>query len=97
LNETNTAKDVLEKVLAAENGKLIIGDKEVTTRLVQGEEEVQFWKQANQKRAAQRTQKNQRYAAGKRTGKRGGGFGQKRKRDRSLFSLKHFSLLFHFV
>jgi hypothetical protein len=54
LNEGNTAKDVLEKVLAAENGKLKIGDNEVTSRVVEGEEEAQFWKVANEKRAAQK-------------------------------------------
>jgi hypothetical protein len=84
LNEANTAKDVLEKVLAAENGKLVIGDNEVTSRIVEGEEEAQFWKEANEKRAAQRTQKNERYTGGKRraSGKRGGRRGgQKRKRD----------------
>jgi len=57
LNEANTAKDVLEKVLAAGQGKLVIGDKEVTTRVVEGEEEAQFWKEANEKRASQRTKK----------------------------------------
>jgi hypothetical protein len=83
LNEANTAKDVLEKVLTAENGKLVIGDNEVTSRIVEGEEEAKFWKEANEKRAAHRTQKNERYAGGKRraSGKRGRYVGQKRKRD----------------
>jgi hypothetical protein len=83
LNEGNTAKDVLEKVLAAENGKLKIGNNEVTSRVVEGEEETQFWKEANEKRAAQRTQKNDRYAGGKRGGrsKRGRHGPYKRKRD----------------
>ncbi|CAF0852962.1 unnamed protein product [Adineta steineri] len=89
LNEANTAKDVLEKVLAAGQGKLAIGDKEVTSRIVEGEEETQFWKEANEKRAAERTKKHQRFGGNKRGGhgKRntrgggGGGFGQKRKRD----------------
>jgi len=83
LNEENTAKDVLEKVLAAGNGKLVIGDNEVTSRIVEGEEEAQFWKEANEKRAAQRTQKNERYAGGKRraSSKRGRRVGQKQKRD----------------
>ncbi|CAF0895332.1 unnamed protein product [Adineta ricciae] len=75
LNEANTAKDVLEKVLAAGNGKLVIGDKQVTSRVVEGEEEARFWKEANEKRAAQRTQKNERYSGGKR-----GGFSKKKRR-----------------
>ena len=59
LNEANTAKDVLDKVLAAGDGKLIIGDNEVTTRIVEGEEEAEFWKEANEKRAAQRSRGRQ--------------------------------------
>jgi len=83
LNEENTAKDVLEKVLADGNGKLVIGDNEVTSRIVEGEEEAQFWKEANEKRAAQRTQRNERYTGAKRRGnsKRGRRVGQKQKRD----------------
>ncbi len=77
MNEANTAKDVLEKVLEAGNGRLIIGDNEVTSRIVEGEEEAQFWKEANEKRAVQRTQKNKRYAGGKRRRR----VGQKRKHD----------------
>jgi len=72
LNEANTAKDVLEKVLAAGNGKLVIGNTEVTTRIVEGEEEAKFWKEANEKRAVQRTQKGERSGGG---GRRGGGRG----------------------
>ncbi|CAF4549908.1 unnamed protein product, partial [Rotaria magnacalcarata] len=44
LNEADTAKTVLEKVLAAGQGKLVIDGKEVISRLVEGEEEVEFWK-----------------------------------------------------
>ncbi|CAF1066460.1 unnamed protein product [Rotaria sordida] len=69
LNEANTAKYVLEKVLEVENGKLIIENNEIICRIVEGEEEEQFWKQANEKRAAQRTQKNERYNNGKRNGR----------------------------
>ncbi|CAF3760262.1 unnamed protein product [Rotaria sordida] len=69
LNEANTAKYVLEKVLEAENGRLIIENNEIICRIVEGEEEEQFWKQANEKRAAQRTQKNERYNNGKRNGR----------------------------
>jgi hypothetical protein len=61
--------------LAAGNGKLIIEDNEITCRIVEGEEEEQFWKEANEKRATQRTQK---YG-----GKRGHHVGQKRKYDRN--------------
>ncbi|CAF2634829.1 unnamed protein product [Rotaria sp. Silwood2] len=83
LNEANTAKDVLEKVLAIGDGKLIIENNEITCRIVEGEEEAQFWKQANEKRAAQRTQKKERYNSGKRSGrdKRTRRDGQKRKRE----------------
>jgi len=91
LNEANTAKDVLEKVLAAGQGKLMIGNKEISSRVVEGEEEAQFWKEANEKRAAHRTKKSDRFSGGKRRGggrrgggrddRRGGGAGQKRKRD----------------
>jgi len=87
LNEANTAKDVLEKVLAAGNGKLIIGDKEVTSRVVEGEEEAQFWKEANEKRAAERIKKGERFGGNKRgarsnkRNRRGGG--QKRKHNRN--------------
>ncbi|CAF0734195.1 unnamed protein product [Rotaria sordida] len=89
LNEANTAKDVLEKVLAAGQGKLMIDDKEVICRIVEGDEEVQFWKEANEKRAAQRTKKSERFGGGKRGGRGGRGGhgkrnrrgGQKRKRD----------------
>lgn len=80
LNEANTAKDVLEKVLATGNGKLTIQDKEITARVIEGDEEAKFWKEANEKRAVQRTQKGeQRFAGGKR-GKRNRRGGQKRKR-----------------
>ena len=79
----NTAKDVLEKVLQAGEGKLIIAEKEVMIRVVGGEEEAQFWKEANEKRALERTKKNERHNAGKRSGrnKRNRLGGQKRKRD----------------
>jgi len=84
LNEANTAKDVLEKVLAAGKGKLVIGDKEVTSRLVEGEEEAQFWKEANEKRAAQRTKKGDRFGGNKR-----GGRGDKRNNRRGGQKRKH--------
>ena len=63
----------------------MIGNNEVTSRVVEGEEEAQFWKEANEKRATQRTQKSERYAGGKRrgSGKRGGRVAPKRKRDQS--------------
>jgi hypothetical protein len=80
LNEANTAKDVLEKVLAAGNGKLVIGDNEVTSRIVENEEEIQFWKETNEKRVAQRTQKNEQNTERKRrrSGKQGPHGEQKR-------------------
>ena len=83
LNVANTAKDVLEKVLAAGSGKLTVNGKDVTSRVVEGEEETQFWKEANEKRAAHRTQKSDRFSAGKRgkRARRPGQNGQKRKRN----------------
>lgn len=60
MNEANTAKDVLEKVLAADDGKLIIGDREIISRVVEGDEEMQFWKNVNDKRIAQRKGKRKR-------------------------------------
>jgi len=90
LNEANTAKGVLEKVLAADNGKLVIGSTEVTPRILEGEEEANFLKEANEKRAAHRTQKGDRFGGGKRgrgrggrdnRGGRGGRNFQKRKRN----------------
>jgi lupus La protein len=83
LNEANTAKDVLEKVLAAGKGKLMIGDKEVTSRIVEGDEEAQFWKEANEKRAAERIKKSERFGGNKRNGrnKRVHRGGQKRKHN----------------
>lgn len=60
MNEANTAKDVLEKVLAADDGKLIIGDREIISRVVEGDEEIQFWKNVNDKRIAQRKGKRKR-------------------------------------
>jgi len=83
LNEANTAKDVLEKVLAAGNGKLMIGDKEVTSRIVEGEEEIQFWKEANEKRAKERIKKSDRFGGNKRgtRNKRNRHGGQKRKHN----------------
>ncbi len=84
MNEANTAKDVLDKVLSAGNGKLSIGSNEVTSRVVEGEEEAQFWKKANEQRAAQRTQKRERHPGGKRSfSKRKNRGGQKRKYNRS--------------
>jgi hypothetical protein len=90
---------VLEKVLAAGSGKLTIGDKEVTSRVVEGEEETQFWKEANEKRAVERTKKGARFGGGKRGGRarrdrRGGGSGggQKRKRAQGLFYWRLSSL-----
>jgi len=87
LNEANTAKDVLEKVLAAGSGKLVVADKEVTSRVVEGEEEAQFWKDANGKRAAQRIKKGDRFSNNKRGGGRGkhnrrGGQKRKNNQDR---------------
>ncbi|CAF1120131.1 unnamed protein product [Rotaria magnacalcarata] len=87
LNEADTAKTVLEKVLAAGQGKLVIDGKEVISRLVEGEEEVEFWKEANEKRAAERIKKSERFGGGGKRGGRGGKRnnnrrgGQKRKRD----------------
>jgi len=49
LNEAFTAKDVLDKVLAAYGGKLEINSTEVEPRVVEGEEELKFWKEANEK------------------------------------------------
>ncbi|CAF0756609.1 unnamed protein product [Adineta ricciae] len=85
LNEANTAKDVLQKVLAAAQGKLVIADKEVTSRVVEGDEETQFWKEANAKRAAERTKKGDRFGGNKRGGfgKRNRRGGQKRKRNQN--------------
>lgn len=87
LNAANTAKEVLDKVLEAGQGKLVIADKEVTARLVEGEEEAQFWKEANEKRAAERMKKSDRFGSNKRgrgkKNRRGGGGGQKRKFDRN--------------
>ncbi|CAF5073146.1 unnamed protein product, partial [Rotaria magnacalcarata] len=60
----DTAKTVLEKVLAAGQGKLVIDGKEVISRLVEGEEEVEFWKEANEKRAAERIKKSERFGGG---------------------------------
>ena len=83
MNVANTAKDVLEKVLAAGGGKLTVNSKDVTSRVVEGEEETQFWKEANEKRAAHRTQKGDRFSGGKRgkRARRPGQNGQKRKRN----------------
>lgn len=88
MNEANTAKDVLEKVLAAGDGKLVINNKEVTCRVVEGEEEDKFWKEANEKRAASRTQKNERFAGGKRGKRNRRGGGQKRKFNKGLLFLE---------
>jgi hypothetical protein len=83
LNEANTAKDVLEKVLAAGSGKLEIGGKEVSSRVVEGEEETQFWKEANEKRAAERTKKGNRFGGNKYgRGKQNRRGGSKRKYNR---------------
>jgi lupus La protein len=81
LNVANTAKDVLEKVLSTGGGKLVIADKEVTSRVVEGEEEAQFWKEANEKRAVERTKKGDRFGGNKRgvRSKRNRRGGQKRK------------------
>lgn len=50
--------------------------------MLEGDEETQFWKEANEKRAAQRTQKGeQRFAAGKRGKNKNKFKGQKRKRS----------------
>jgi len=83
LNEANTATDVLEKVLAAGNGQLVIGGKEVTSRVVEGEEEAQFWKEANEKRAKERLKKSDRFGGNKRgaRNKRNRRGGQKRKHN----------------
>jgi hypothetical protein len=62
----------------------MIGDKEVTSRIVEGEEEAQFWKEANEKRAVERTKKSDRFGGNKRggaRGKRNRRGTQKRKRD----------------
>jgi len=90
LNEAFTAKDVLDKVLAAYGGKLEINSTEVEPRVVEGEEELKFWKEANEKRAEQRTKKRDGSGRQNKRGGRGGGdrrggrngrFGDKRKRN----------------
>ena len=66
----------------------MIADKEVTSRVVEGEEEAQFWKEANEKRAAQRTKNNDRFSRGSKRGGFGKGNrrgGQKRKFTRGKF------------
>jgi len=71
--------------LAAGNGKFEIAGKEVTSRVVEGEEEAQFWKEANEKRAAERTKKSDRFGGNKRgRGKRNRRGGQKRKHNQGL-------------
>lgn len=50
MNEANTAKDVLDKVLAEDQGKLRIGDREITSRVIEGDEEKQFWKNITDRR-----------------------------------------------
>ena len=70
MNEANTAKDVLEKVLAADDGKLIIGDREIISRVVDGEEETQFWKDANDKRITQRGKRKRNQSNGWNSSKR---------------------------
>ena len=74
---------MLEKVLAAGNGKLVIDGRELVNRVVQGDEEDQFCREANEKRAAQRTKKRDHFSGGKRGGrsKRGNRNGYKRTRD----------------
>lgn len=50
--------------------------------MVEGEEETQFWKEANEKRAAERTKKGDRFGGNKRgRGKRNRRGGQKRKHN----------------
>ncbi len=69
----------MDKVLAAGGGKLVIADKEVISRVVEGEEEAQFWKEANEKRAVERTKKGDRFGGNNR---RGGGGGRGKRNNR---------------
>ncbi len=62
----------------------------MTSRVVEGEEEAQFWKEANEKRAVERTKKGDRFGGNKRgvRSKRNRRGGQKRKYNQGLFLIK---------
>mgnify|MGYP006940036153 CR=1 FL=1 len=50
MNEENTAKDVLDQVLTAGNGRLVIGDQEVTSRIVENDHDEHFVQRKRRRR-----------------------------------------------
>ncbi|XP_012945148.1 lupus La protein, partial [Aplysia californica] len=74
LREPNSAGPTLEKAKAANDGKIIIHDTEIETRVVEGDEEVEYWTRMF-KDIAEKNSKNRR---GGRSGGRGGRGGYSR-------------------
>lgn len=53
LHEENTAKNVLDQVLTAGNGRLVIGDQEVTSRIVENDNDEQYVRRKRRRREGQ--------------------------------------------
>jgi lupus La protein len=70
----NGAKDALEKLQAAKDGKVIMKDSELECRVLDGDEELEYWKFVSQQR--DRTNRNRR---GGRSNQFYGGRGRKRR------------------
>ncbi|CAM1297698.1 SSB (predicted), partial [Pycnogonum litorale] len=67
--EENGAKEALEKVKEANDGKVTINEKDVEVSVLEGEDEEKFWKKAKEAMVIGRNQKRSRSGGHKRKGK----------------------------
>jgi len=79
--EANTAKDALEKALAAAGGKLSLAGADLEARVLEGEEEAQFWKDLVRKQAEARAGKKNNRSRGNKGKQRGGSGDYQKKRS----------------
>ncbi|CAL1546719.1 unnamed protein product [Lymnaea stagnalis] len=77
LREPNSAAPTLEKAKAAGDGKIIIHETEIEVRVVEGDEEVEYWKKMYRDIAEKQ---DKRKKGGGRSGGRGGGRGGRNQR-----------------
>ncbi|KAK6960868.1 hypothetical protein BgiMline_033529 [Biomphalaria glabrata] len=90
LKEANSAEPTLEKARKAGDGKIVIHDKELEVRVVEGDEELEYWKKMFREIAERHDKKKKggrggpgRGGKNQRGGKRGrGGYQGKRRQNR---------------
>jgi len=87
MKEANTAASTIEKAKEKGEGKIVIKDSEIETRVVEGEEELKYWVKMVQSVHARfqqkRNHRNQGFRGGRggRRGGRGGHQGKRRGND----------------